>query len=124
MSFLSADMRLLKRSQDFNSPVCSQKRICVTPDRGEIASPHHALTSLQSRLPMNVSSGPSSDDEPFSEEPQDVNMSDDSLQALAFANSSPLNVGDEIVDREAEICEICYGAVRTLNQASSANIIH
>jgi len=101
-------IRLPKRPQDFNSPVCSPKRICVDPDP---PSPHHALASPQPRPPI---SRPSSDTEALLGESQDVDMSDDSLQAVTFAEPSPMDMEDEIVGGEAIIQEICYGAVRHL----------
>ena len=104
-------IRLPKRPQYFNLPACSPKRIRVDPDRGHIPSPHHALASLEPRPPI---SRPSSDTEAFLGESQDVDMSDDSLQAPAFAEPSPMDMEDEIVGGEANIQEICYGAVRHL----------
>ena len=104
-------IRLPKRPQDFNPPACSPKRIHVDPDRGHLPSPHHPLASLQPRPPI---SRPTSDTEAFLGESQDVYMSDDSLQAVTFAEPSPMDMEDEIVGGEANIREICYGAVRHL----------
>jgi hypothetical protein len=114
MLYLPSDMRLPKRPQDFNPPACSQKRICVTSDRGHIPNPYHALASLQPGPPMDILSTPSSVTETFLEESQDVDMSDDSLQALPFVDPSPMDMGDEIVRGGDNIQEICYGAVRHL----------
>ena len=104
-------IRLPKRPQDFNPLVCSLKRIRVNPDP---PSPYHKLASLQ---PIPPTSRPSSDTEAFLGESQDVDMSDDSLQAVAFAEPSPMDVEDEIIGGEAAeaiIQEIYYGAVRHL----------
>ena len=109
----SADMRLPKRLPDFNPPACSQKRIRVTLDRG--LPPYDALANLQPRPQVDIISRPSSDTEAILGEYQDVCMIDDSFQALPFADPSPMDIGVEIVEGgEANIQEICYGAVRHL----------
>jgi hypothetical protein len=111
----SADMRLPKRLPDFNPPAFSQKRIRVTLDRGHIPSPYDALANLQPRPQVNIISRPSSDTEAILGEYQDVCMSDDSFQALPFADPNPTDIGVEIVEGgKANIQEICYGAVRHL----------
>ncbi|RYP43712.1 hypothetical protein DL768_009759 [Monosporascus sp. mg162] len=101
-------MRLSKRLPDFNPPACPQKRIRVTPDQGHIASPHNSLANPQPKSQVDVISRPSSDTEEFLGEHQDVDMSDDSIQAPPFADPSLMDI-DEIV--EASRQEICYGAL-------------
>jgi hypothetical protein len=114
-SFTSADMRLPKRLPDFNPPACSQKRIRVTLDQRHFPSPHDALANLQSRPQADIISRPSSDTEAILGEYQDVDMSDSSFHAIPFADPSPMDRGVEIVEGgEANIQEICYGAVRHL----------
>ncbi|KAH6975002.1 SNF2 family N-terminal domain-containing protein [Ilyonectria sp. MPI-CAGE-AT-0026] len=108
----SADMRLPKRLQAFHPIAGSQKRICVTPDRGNIPSPDDGLANLQPRSREDITSGPSSNTEAFLGQCQDVDMSDDSFKTLPFADLSPRDIGDEVVEGvEANIQEICYGAL-------------
>lgn len=109
----SADMRLPKRLLAFHSIARSQKRICVTPDRGNIPSPDDDLANLQPRSREDITSGPNSNTEAFLGQCQDVDMSDDSFKTLPFADLSPSDIGNEVVEGvEANIQEICYGAVR------------
>lgn len=89
----SADMRQTKRQPGFNPPESSQKRIRVTLERGYIPSAHET--------------------EAIFGEYQGIDISDDSFEALPFADPSPMDIGVEIVEGgEAKIQEICYGAVR------------
>jgi hypothetical protein len=50
----------------------------------------------------------------FLGESQGVDISDDSLQALPFADHSPIDIEGEITGGAADVQEICYGAVRHL----------
>jgi hypothetical protein len=86
----------------------------VTLDQAHISSPYDALAYLQPRPQVDISR-PSSDTEAILGKCQDVSISDDSFQALLFADPSPMDTEVETSEGgETNIQEICYGAVRHL----------
>ena len=87
----------------------------MTLDQRRIPSPHDALANLQPRPQADFISRPSGDTETILGEYQDVDMSDDSFHVLPFVDPNQMDRGVEISDGgEANIQEICYGAVRHL----------